>query len=108
VAPRGDKHDALAESVGGQLVVKLCAETKRRAGQRGQAAGAGQLDAIEQQTGRRPKGKQVKELKEAVVHALLPRAFPKRSDTLVWIDRPGRHGVGGHRQHQAADAWSRG
>ena len=35
------------------------------------------------------------------MHALLPRAFPKRTDTLVWIDLAARHGVGGRRQHQA-------
>ena len=40
----------------------------------------------EKDTGRRPKGKIVKELKDEVIHALLPRAFPKRSDTLVWVD----------------------
>ena len=28
VAPRGDKHAALAESIGGQVVFKLCTETK--------------------------------------------------------------------------------
>jgi recombination associated protein RdgC len=28
----------------------------------------------------------VRELKEEIMHALLPRAFPKRSDTLVWLD----------------------
>ena len=45
-----------------------------------------ELDKIEQDTGRRPKGKRAKELREAVVHALLPRAFPKRAETLVWVD----------------------
>jgi recombination associated protein RdgC len=90
VAPRGDKHAALAESVGGQIVLKLCTETK--------AVPAGvvknqlqaQFDVVEQQTGRRPRGKQAKEMKEAVVHALLPRAFPKRADTLVWLDTTAR------------------
>ncbi len=86
VAPRGDKHAALAESVGGQIVLKLCTETKAVPGSVVKTQVQAQLDSIEQQTGRRPKGKQAKEVKEAVVHALLPRAFPKRSDTLVWLD----------------------
>jgi recombination associated protein RdgC len=86
VAPRGDKHAALAESIGGQIVLKLCTETKGVPGSVVKTQVQAQLDAIERQTGRRPKGKQAKELKEAVVHALLPRAFPKRSDTLVWLD----------------------
>jgi len=86
VEPRGETHGALIESVAGQLILKLCTETK--------AVPAGvvknQLDErlalIEQQTGRRPKGKQAKEIKEELVHELLPRAFPKRSTTLVWVD----------------------
>ena len=90
VAPRGDKHDALAEIVGGQLVVKLCAERRAVPGSAVKQQLQAQLDAIEQQTGRRPKGKQLKEMKEAVVHALMPRAFPKRTDTLVWIDLQAR------------------
>ncbi|HSQ71658.1 MAG TPA: recombination-associated protein RdgC [Rubrivivax sp.] len=90
VAPRGDKHAALAESVGGQLVFRLCTETKAVPGSVVKTQLQAQLEAIEQQTGRRPKGKQAKELKEAVVHALLPRAFPKRTDTLVWLDPAAR------------------
>ena len=45
-----------------------------------------QLEKIEADTGRRPKGKKAKELKEDIVHKLLPRAFPKRSTTTVWLD----------------------
>jgi recombination associated protein RdgC len=86
VAPRGDKHGTLAESVGGQLVFKLCTETKAVPGGVVKQQVNAELDKIEQDTGRRPRGKRVKEVKEAVVHALLPRAFPKRSETLVWID----------------------
>ena len=90
VAPRGDKHAALAESVGGQLLFKLCTETKAVPGGVVKTQLQAQLDAIEQQTGRRPKGKHAREVKEAVVHALLPRAFPRRTDTLVWIDAAAR------------------
>jgi recombination associated protein RdgC len=90
VAPRGDKHAALAESVAGQLVFRLCTETKAVPGSVVKTQWQAQLEAIEQQTGRRPKGKQARELKEAVVHALLPRAFPKRIDTLVWLDPAAR------------------
>jgi recombination associated protein RdgC len=86
VPPRGDKHASLAESVGGQIVFKLCTETKAVPGGVVKQQLAAQLDKIEQDTGRRPTGKAAKELKEAVVHALLPRAFPKRSETLVWLD----------------------
>ncbi len=90
VPPRGDKHAALAESVGGQIVLRICTETKAVPGGVVKTQIQAELDKIEAETGRRPKGKRVKELKEAVVHALLPRAFPKRSETLVWIDPVGR------------------
>ncbi len=86
VPPRGDKHGILAESVGGQLVFKLCTETKAVPGGVVKQQLQTELDKIEQETGRRPKGKRAKEVKEAVVHALLPRAFPKRAETLVWVD----------------------
>lgn len=86
VEPRGRKHGALAESVAGQLVLKLCTETKAVPGAVVKRRLEEQLDQIEQQTGRRPKGKQAKELKEAIQHELLPRAFPKRGTTWVWID----------------------
>ena len=90
VAPRGDRHGALAETVGGQLVLKLCSETRAVPGEVVKTQLQAQLDTIERQTGRRPRGKQLKELKEAVTHALLPRAFPKRAETLVWVDPPAR------------------
>jgi recombination associated protein RdgC len=86
VEPRGRKHGALAESVAGQLMLKLCTETKAVPGSVVKRRLEEQLDVIEQQTGRRPKGKQAKEMKEAIQHELLPRAFPKRGTTWAWID----------------------
>ena len=86
LAPRGEKHGALAEAVAALLVLRLGIETKAVPVSVVKAQVQSQLDRIEQETGRRPKGKLVKELKEGVVHALLPRAFPKRSDTVVWVD----------------------
>ena len=85
VQPRGDKHDALMESVGGQLILRLCVERKAVPGSAVKAKLDERLDKIEQETGRRPKGKQAKELKEEILQDLLPRAFPKRSANLVWI-----------------------
>jgi recombination associated protein RdgC len=85
VQPRGDKHDALMESVGGQLILRLCVERKAVPSSAVKAKLDERLDKIEQETGRRPKGKQAKELKEEILQDLLPRAFPKRSANLVWI-----------------------
>ena len=86
VAPRGGPHAALAESVGGQWVFKLCVETKAVPGSVVKQELQAKADALEQELGRRPKGKQLRELKEAVVHALLPRAFPKRAELPIWLD----------------------
>lgn len=85
VEPRGEKHGALVETVGGQMILKLCTETKAVPASAVKSRLEEQLDKIEQETGRRPKGKRAKELKEEIVRELLPRAFPKRGATLVWI-----------------------
>lgn len=90
VPPRGEQHGALIESVGGQLVLRLMVETKAVPGSAVKIRLEAELDKLEQETGRRPKGKRAKELKEQIVHELLPRAFPKRSSTLVWIDPEAR------------------
>lgn len=86
VPPRGDKHAVLAENVAGQIILKLCTETRAVPAPVVKAELEAQLDTIEQQTGRRLKGKQAREIKHQIIHTLLPRAFPKRSDTLVWLD----------------------
>jgi recombination associated protein RdgC len=86
VEPRGERHGAFAESVAGHWLLKLCTETKAVPASVVKRRLDEQLQKIEAETGRRPKGKHAKELKEALVHELLPRAFPKRFTTWVWID----------------------
>ena len=90
VEPRGEKHGALVENVGGQWILRLCTETKAVPGGVVKTRLEERLDKVEQETGRRPKGKHAKELKEEIVHELLPRAFPKRSTTNVWVDLEAR------------------
>ena len=104
VEPRGEKHGALAESVGGQIILKLRAETKAVPGGVVKEELERRADRIEQETGRRPKGKRAKELKDEIVRELLPRAFPKRSATLVWIDPAARLVVLGATGSKKADA----
>jgi recombination associated protein RdgC len=87
VQPRGEKHSNLMESVGGHLILQLCVERKAVPSSVIKTQLQARLDKIEQETGRRPKGKMAKELKEEIVQDLLPRAFPKRSSNLVWIDQ---------------------
>lgn len=104
VEPRGEAHGAMVESIGGQLILKLATETKAVPGSVVKTQVQAKLDAIEKDTGRRPKGKIVKELKEEVIHELLPRAFPKRSDTLVWVDPKAQWLVVGAGSVKKADA----
>jgi len=85
VEPRSEKHGALAEQVAGQLILRICTETKAVPGGVVKAELQRRLDAVEAETGRRPKGKRAKELKEEIVRELLPRAFPKRGHTTVWL-----------------------
>jgi len=85
VEPRNEKHGALAEQVAGQLIFRVCAETKAVPAAVVKAELQRRLDAAEAETGRRPKGKRAKELKEEIVRELLPRAFPKRGHTTVWL-----------------------
>ena len=86
VPPRGDKSAPLAENVAGQIILKLCTETKAVPGSVVKTELDAQLDRIEKDTGRRLKGKKAREIKDEIIHALLPRAFPKRGHTLVWLD----------------------
>ena len=104
VPPRGDKHAALLETVGGQLILKLRTETKAVPGAVVKARCNAKLDQIEADTGRRPKGKAAREIKEEIVHDLLPRAFPKHSATLVWIDPEARRVVVAAANASRADA----
>lgn len=90
VEPRGEKHGPLIEVVAGQLMLKLCTERKAVPSSVIKTRLDERLDKIEQETGRRPKGKQSKELKEEVMQDLLPRAFPKRSTTWIWISPKAR------------------
>jgi recombination associated protein RdgC len=104
VEPRGDKHSALLESIGGQLILKLCTETRPVPGGVVKDQLDARLEKIEAETGRRPKGKASREIKEEIVHELLPRAFPKRSTTLVWIDLKARRLLIGAASTKKADA----
>jgi recombination associated protein RdgC len=86
VEPRGEKHAPMVELVGGQLMMRLVIETKAVPSSAIKTRLEAELDKIEADTGRRPKGKRAKEMKEQIVHELLPRAFSKRSSTNIWID----------------------
>lgn len=90
VPPRGEAHAPLVERVDGQVILKLRTEVRSVPA----ATVLKRVDEIaaqiEEQTGRKPGRKQRKELKEQALHELLPMAFTKTSDTLVWINPESR------------------
>ncbi len=86
VEPRGKAHGAMLEQVAGHAVLQLCIERKPVPASAVKGLLDERLAKIEADTGRRPRGKALRELKEDIVHELLPRAFAKRSQLRVWID----------------------
>jgi recombination associated protein RdgC len=90
VPPRGVEHAALVENVGGQYLMKLMVEARLLPASAVKAHLDERLDGIEASTGRRPRGKAKRELKEQVEHDLLPRAFTRKRSTLVWLDPKAR------------------
>ena len=86
VPPRCIEHASLVENVAGQYLMKLMVETRKLPASAVRSVVDERLDRIEAETGRRPRGKAKKELKEQVEHELLPRAFTRKAATLVWLD----------------------
>lgn len=87
VAPRGNKSPVLAEFVGGHLLLKLCTEKRAVPGSAVKAAVDEKVERYKAETGNeRVPAKVKKEFKEEVLLDLLPRAFTKRSTTLLWVD----------------------
>lgn len=90
VPPRGEAHGLLAESVGGQWVLRFMTEAKMLPGTVLARKVKEKAAQIEQQTGRKPGKKETKELKDEAKLDLLPMAFTKQGSTWVWIDREAR------------------
>jgi recombination associated protein RdgC len=87
VPPRGNKSKVLAELVGGQLVLKLRTEKRAVPASAIKSAVEEKVERYKQETGNeRVPAKVKKDFKEEVLLDLLPRAFSKRSDTLLWLD----------------------
>lgn len=87
VAPRGKKSVALAEVVGGHLILKLCTERRALPASAVKAALEERIEKYRHETGNERVGAKLKkEFKEEIVFELLPRAFTKRSSTLLWLD----------------------
>ena len=88
--PRGQAHGPLVESVAGQWILKLQIETKAVPGSVVKRKADGRIQEIEASTGRKPGKKESREIREDIVHSLLPLAFAKQSSVMVWIDMTSR------------------
>lgn len=86
VEPRGEENAPLIEVIEGQWLLKLKTEQRVVPGAVIKKRTEEIAARIEEQTGRKPGKKQIKELKEQALHELLPLAFTKESTTRVWID----------------------
>ncbi|MDE2416144.1 MAG: recombination-associated protein RdgC [Comamonadaceae bacterium] len=87
VPPRGDAHGPLAESVGGQWILRFMTEARMLPATVLARKVKEKAAQIEQQTGRKPGKKETKELKDEARLDLLPMAFTKQGSTWVWLDR---------------------
>ncbi len=90
VPPRGDAHGPLAESVGGQWILRFMVESKVLPGSVLARKVKEKAERIEQETGRKPGKKESRELKDEAKLDLLPMAFTKQGSMWVWIDPQAR------------------
>lgn len=87
VPPRGNKSTVLLETVGPQILLRLCIERRPVPASAVKAEVELRVEKYKQETGReRVSAKIKKEFKEEAIQSLLPRAFTKRSSTTLWID----------------------
>jgi recombination associated protein RdgC len=77
----------MLESVGGQIIFQLSTERRPLPSSAVKAAMEERIEKYKEETGQERVGAKLKkEINEEVILDLLPRAFTKRSSTLVWLD----------------------
>lgn len=86
VPPRREPNAAMVEPVLGVGFVLLYKSETRSVPTAAVKEEVARLAArVERETGRKPGRKERKELKEHALLALLPRAFPKQDETMIWV-----------------------
>ena len=85
VPPRGIEHAPLVEVIDGHIHLKLQIESRVLPGSVVKERVDEIAAEIEEQTGRKPGKKAMKDLKEQATHELLPLCFKKRAAVRVWI-----------------------
>jgi recombination associated protein RdgC len=78
--------DALVHSVDGQFLIALGVEQRLLPSSVVKQVADERAEEVEDQQGFKPGRKQMKEIKEAVMQELLPRAFTRRRKVYAWID----------------------
>lgn len=86
-SPRGLAHSSMIDVVAGQWVLRLTVEVRKVPGAAVKKRVQELTEKVEDETGRKPGKKLVKELKEQATLELLPQAFTRQASHIVWIDR---------------------
>ncbi|EKM5760141.1 recombination-associated protein RdgC [Cronobacter turicensis] len=86
VPPMGGGSDALAHAVNGQIVICARKEEKILPAPVIKQALEAKIARLEADQGRKLKKTEKDSLKDEVLHSLLPRAFSRFSQTMMWID----------------------
>lgn len=86
VPARDEAGGALLEAVGGQWVAVMQIETRALPGAVVKRRVAAMSAEVEKATGRKPKGKALRELKYEATRELLPKSFTRQVKVPVWID----------------------
>ena len=81
-----DDTDLFVRSIGNHLVFKFITEKKSVPGPVVKAELADQVKKYTEQFGEKPNKGIIRDMKENIIATMLPRAFPKRSELLIWID----------------------
>lgn len=85
VPPR-EENGALVEAVNGQWIAEVTTESRAVPGSAIKDLAEARAKEIEEKTGRKPGKKEMRSIKEECLQELLPKAFPKRSSTVVWFN----------------------
>ncbi len=86
VPPMGSQSDALTHTANGQIVICARKEEKILPAPVIKQALEAKIAKLEADQGRKLKKTEKDSLKDEVLHSLLPRAFSRFNQTLMWID----------------------
>ena len=103
IEPRGEENGLLVEPVAGQLIFKFMVETRSLPPSEINKQAKIRAAELQAQTGRKPGKKEMVEIKEQIRLEMMPRAFSKESQILVWIDPANRRLVVGAGSTARAD-----